>query len=118
MPIFSEEIIKKDVSSTRYVKSEELIQGIWTILGVEIVTSNNPMYGANENDALYNRGVLKIGEVLRYTFLNEQGEEKNYDSKSMAFYLGFKSSKVEPNTKITIQREGKLDKTRYTILPI
>lgn len=87
------------------------------IVGADIVQSKNPKYGAKADDVLLNQGILKEGETIRYSFVDEQGSERKYDSKSAAIYIAFKSANLEPKTWVTIARSGQGDSTRYVITP-
>lgn len=115
MSVFSNDIIEKDKGNALFLKTDMLLEGIWQIKKIEIIVCANVKYGANDKDALFKREVLKAGETLRYTFLSDDGEEKTYDSKGMAFYIAFKQANPDANTKIKISREGSGDSTRYAI---
>lgn len=83
---------------------------------MERVKSNNPTYGAAEDDFLVKGEVLEVGETFRYTFKTPGGEEKLFDSKSAPFFLGFKQcDDLGVGDWIKITRTGKTDKTRYTV---
>src|SRR5665213_2410504 len=82
---------------------------------MEKIKSNNPMYGAQEDDFLVKQDILEEGETLRYTFTTPEGAEKKFDSKSAPFFLGFKQcEELGVGDWVNITRTGKTDKTRYT----
>lgn len=115
MTIFSKKIVERDNTPSPFVKTEELLEGTWQIVGADVITANNPKYGANDKDALFQRSVLLEGETIRYTFIDEEGNERNYDSKGMAFYIAMKSVDLESQDRVTIKREGSQDTTRYIV---
>ena len=116
MSIFSSEIQERDNKPSPYIGTDEFFGKKWQIKGCEIIVSKNIKYGANEKDALFTSGILKEGETLRYSFADETGLERIYDSKGMSFYLGFKNAEdVVDNDWVTISAEGKGDTRRYTV---
>lgn len=83
---------------------------------MERIKSNNPKYGAQEEDFLVKGEILEVGETFRYIFKTPQGDEKKFDSKSAPFFLGFKQAhELGVGDWIKITRTGKTDKTRYTV---
>lgn len=83
---------------------------------MEKMRSNNPQYGATEEDFLVKNDLLDEGETFRYTFATADGSEKKYDSKSAPFFLGIKQCEdLGVGDWVRITRTGKTDKTRYTV---
>lgn len=85
------------------------------VVGFEVITPKDAQYGAQEGNWLVEEGKLKVGESFKYSFKNMEGEEKVFETTSPGFFIGF--SKCDPNAgdKVSIKRDGKLKKTRYTI---
>ena len=115
MSIFPDEIMEKDPPlQNKYWNLKDIFaQDEIEIISVEITKAYK--YGTNSTDGLYKKGILKLGETFKYTFLSKDGEEKLYTNKSMALYIAFKQARLEPHDKIKISREGAGDETRYFI---
>jgi len=119
MGIFSENIIDDGVDSqTNWLNAESILREPLTIISVDVAEANAPQYGAMVTDSMYKRKILKLGEVLRYTFRDDAGYTKTFDSKGMAVYMAFKRANLSPNTRVRITRTGKSAETRYTVTPI
>jgi len=119
MVIFEDEKIIEDMKRKSgefiFLKTDEVLENHWVIKKIEIMKSANPKFGAHEIDAMYKKGILELGETLRYTFEDDNGTNKFYENKGMAFYLGFKNGGIEDECKIKIDREGTGESTRYTV---
>src|SRR5665213_551500 len=75
---------------------------------MEVVKSNNPKYGAQETDFLVKQEILEEGETLRFTFKGADGTEKQFDTKSAPFFIGFKQcEELGIGDWVKISREGK-----------
>lgn len=86
-----------------------------TIKGFEVKVADDPAYGADELNALFKQKKLQLGETIKYTFENEKGEEKIFESTSPGFFIAFNKLAPEGGEHVNIRREGKASKTRYFI---
>lgn len=83
---------------------------------MEVVKSNNPKYGAQDTDFLVKQEILEVGETLRFTLKGTDGVEKQFDTKSAPFFIGFKQcEELGVGDWVKISREGKTTDTRYTV---
>ena len=117
MSIFPDNLTTSDVGS-HFLKAVEMIDRKLKIVGVEIVKANNAQFGAIPADSMFQRGMLKEGEILRYTFLDEQGSERLHESKSMTLYIAFKNAEIDTGDTIIISRTGQGKTTRYLITKV
>ena len=83
--------------------------------GMEKVKSNNPKFGANDQDTLYKQEILDIGDTFRYSFKTQEGENKTLESKSTAVFIAFNEANLENGEWVRISKTGKMDETRYNI---
>ena len=114
--MFSDNLVQRDEeATTAYIKTDELLEGTYEVLGADIIEANNKKYGANEKDALFIKGILQEGETIRYNFVTKDKEEKTYDSKGASFYYGMKQANPEPGDKVTFSREGDGENRRYSV---
>lgn len=91
-------------------------QIVQVVKPMEVVKSNNPKYGAEEKDFLVKQEILEVGETLRFTFKNADGIEKQFDTKSAPFFIGFKQCEdLGIGDWVKIVRTGKTDQTRYSV---
>lgn len=116
MSVFEDKILKKDISISRFVKTKDLLDGIWQIISIEVKVADNVRFGVQPTDPLYIRGVLKEGETLQYSFITPNGEEKIFDSKGLSFYLGFKAVNPNPKDRIKLERSGQGFNTRWKVI--
>ena len=112
MSVFSNDLQERDNKPSKWLKTEELLSKSFVVKGVEVVEAN--MYGAEEGDSLFEKGILKEGETIRYSF-DDNGNERLYDSKGAGLYIAMKQANPEPGRLIKVSRSGKGDKTRYSI---
>jgi len=116
MSIFDETLEEREKKVTsQFIKTDEIQTGVWIVKKVDIIKANNLKYGANDTDALFKRGILLEGETIRYTFEDDESNEKYYESKGAAFYYGFRAEELKAGTPITISKEGQGESTRYTV---
>src|SRR3990167_6511025 len=113
MGIFGKDIEEKDKGSEFLSLEDDILKKKLQILGVEVIKANNPKFGANEKDGLLKKGLLVEGETFKYNFMTEEGEEKHYDTKSVAFYVGVKQAQLKGGEWIKTSRTGKMEETRY-----
>lgn len=79
---------------------------------MEIVQARSKEYGANQLDTLYKNGVLKEGQTIKWKFVIEN-EEKDYETKSMAFFIAMKQTNPIINDVIHITATGEKTTRRY-----
>jgi hypothetical protein len=106
-----------DGAPSNFIKSSEF-EGkglILKVVGVEPIKANNPDYGATDKDWLCQKEILNEGETFRYTFLDESGQERIYNTKSAVFFISFKNLNPEVDSRIIIKRIGKGRETEYHI---
>lgn len=115
MTVFNEEIISRDKMVNNFVKADDLLVGTWIIESVDIVKANKAEFGAGEDDQLFKQGILQEGETLRYSLVNESGEEKMYDNKGVALYIAVKKAGVDKGEPVRITKSGSGKNTRYTV---
>lgn len=111
----AQEKAKEEGKVSQFIKAGELIKKEWEVVSIEIVVSNDPRFGALEKDALLKQGILNEGETLRYTFKDDDGTDRRFESKGMAFYLGMKGAFPQPGDRVQISKEGTMEKTRYHV---
>lgn len=110
-----------DKMGSDYLKGAEFEAGLTlqTSKALEKIISNNPKYGAVEDDFLVKNEILEVGQSLRFTFKDVDGKERKFDTKSAPFFIGFKQvEELGVGDWVHIKREGKTDKTRYTITKV
>lgn len=91
-------------------------QIVQVVKPMEVVKSNNPKYGAQETDFLVKQEILEVGETLRFVFKGTDGKEKQFDTKSAPFFIGFKQcEELGVGDWVKISREGKTTDTRYSV---
>lgn len=119
MSIFSDDILQRDTTNPmgEYLKSADLLKGVWSVEKVEIVQSKNSRYGAQEKDALYKSGLLQLGEQLVYTMKDEQGNVRTYCSTGAALFIAVKRANIEPGKRVRFSKVGQGDSTRYEVIP-
>lgn len=84
---------------------------------LEKVKANNPEYGAQEDDYLVKGEILEVGQSLRFTFKDAEGNERKFDTSSTPFFIGFKQCEdLGVGDWVLITRTGKTNKTRYTVV--
>lgn len=115
MSIFGKNIDEKEANApSPYLNLEEdILKRKLQILSVEIVTARDPRFGANEKDGLLKKDILQEGETFKYSFLTEEGQEKIYETKSTAFYVGIREANLQGGEWVKISRKGKMEETRY-----
>ena len=114
MSIYGSKVDEKDTGSKFLSLEDEILKEKLQLMTAEIVKANNPKFGANEKDSLLKKGILKEGETFRYTFNNAKGEEKFYETKSTAFYVGVRQANLQGGEWVKASRTGKMEETRYT----
>lgn len=111
------EQVKNTEGTNRFIKAEEM-EGeglILTCVAFKKTKANNPKFGANEKDALWQQDILKDGELFRYTFKTKEGQERLIESKSLALFLGFSAADPQEGDTVKIHKEGKMEDTRYYV---
>lgn len=107
----------------RFIKAEEF-EGDGVVLrvkGFDKIVSKNPKFGAGDKDALFTQNILEKGETFRYTFetgeTNADGfpEQREYESKSLALFIGFKGCDPSEGDWVRISKKGKMEETRYDV---
>lgn len=79
---------------------------------MEIIQARSKEYGANVMDALYKNDVLKEGETIKWKFTIDN-EEKDYETKSMAFFIAMKNANPIQNDVLLIKATGEKKNRRY-----
>ncbi len=125
MSIFPEGVAEKASAGNLYLSNKEFIDTEWIIDQVEIVVAGLKKYGAVSGEFLFDNGILKEGETIRYNMIDKDGNKKAYDSKGTALFIAFKNAEVDDREnktkgldkgdKVMITKEGQGDTTRYTI---
>lgn len=86
---------------------------------MEVVRSNNPLYGAVETDFLVKQEIIEEGQTLRFTFKTASDGDKRFDTKSAPFFIAFKQcEELGVGDWVKITRTGKTDKTRYEVVKV
>ena len=114
MSIFSNDLEMKDRGGL-YLKTDDVLKGIWRLKSADIVRSVNSQYGAQKTDSLCVRGVLKEGETIKYTLIDDEDNTRLFHSKSIAFYIGIRKGELTENDRFEVIREGAAMKTRYHV---
>lgn len=114
--------------SNVYLKGEHFATDAGLTLKVvsfEKKLANNAAFGAQENDTLVKRKVLKEGEVFVYNFkeianndFGMDGSDKIFTSKSAVFFFSFRDAKPEVGDILQIKRVGSGKNTKYFISKI
>ena len=106
----------KSTGDSRYLKSGDFDGGKeLRVVSVEKITAKDADYGAGSIDWLFKEGILAAGETFRYSFLDDEGNEKMYDTKGTSFYFAFKDANVEADDKVNISKTGSGKTTKYEI---
>lgn len=83
---------------------------------LEKMKSDNPKYGAKDDDFLVKNGLLEAGEQFRFFFKTLKGNERKFDTKSSPFFIGFKQcEELGVGDWVNITRTGQTTETRYFV---
>ena len=104
-----------DAASTRWLRQADVLNAVWRLKSVKIIIPSSPRYGANRNDRLFQRGILKEGETIEYTFLNEREDEKVFETKSITFYVAIRRANLTEDETFKVIKEGNGTTTRYYV---
>ena len=120
MSLFPEDLRERDTGGMggNFIKTAELEAGkLWKIGLVEIIMAKNPKYGANDKDTICTQGILKEGETIRYHLTGDDGIERLYESKGVAFYIAMRNmeTNLNPGDVIRIRAEGTGESRRYFV---
>lgn len=84
---------------------------------MEVITASNPKYGATEIDYLVKKGILEVGQSLRFIFKDAQGNTRKFDTKSAPFFIALSQVQgLEVGDWVNITRTGSLSDTRYSAM--
>ena len=84
---------------------------------MEVIAASNPKYGATEIDYLVKKGILEVGQTLRFVFKDNLGHERKFDTKSAPFFIALNQVQgLTVGDWVNITRTGSLDKTRYSAM--
>ena len=115
MPIFDSEIMEKaNAMGGAWIKAPEF-DGDGLVLQIKATEKIKGQYGASADDSIVERGLLEEGESFRYTFEDATGAERKHDSASFPLFIGMQQAELNFGDWLHIKREGKTDKTRYTV---
>lgn len=109
-PEVTEALNKMDKEKIRAVEFENGLT--LQFIGVEKTKSQ---YGAAEDAAIVERGILEEGEQFVYTFKDREGDVRKLYSTSFPFLISMKQAELNEGDWITITRTGKLRDTKYTV---
>jgi hypothetical protein len=118
MTIFSQELEERnltDATATRWLRQADVLNVAWKLKSVKIIIPSSPRYGATRNDRLFQRGILKENETIEYTFLNEKGDEKIFETKSITFYIAIRRANLTEDETFKVIKEGNGTSTRYYV---
>lgn len=121
MPIFSKELEDRnliDTTSTRWLRQADVLNSIWRLKSVNVIIPSSPRFGAMRNDRLFQRGILKEGETIEYTLINDRSEEKVFESKSITFYIAIRRANLTESDRFEVIKEGAASATRYHVKKI
>lgn len=97
-----------------YIKADEF-QGDGLVLQITGTEKIKSQYGASAENSLVEREILEEGETFRYSFKDAEGTVRKHDSTSMPLFISMSQLEINFGDWIHIKREGKGDKTRYSI---
>ena len=112
MALFDELTMEKAGKNEWYTGED--FSGDGLTLQIKSVEKVKSQYGAKADNGLVERTILEEGELYRYTFADANGEEKNFDSHSMPFFIAMQGAESNLGDWLLIKRTGKLRETRYT----
>lgn len=97
-----------------WVKAKEF-EGAGLTLKIESTERIKSQYGAKAEDGIVERGILEEGESFRFTFEDEEGNERKHDSSSFPMFIGMQQAELNFGDWLHIRKEGERDKTRYYV---
>lgn len=115
MAIFDDKTMEKaSAGSSKWIKATDFADKGLTlqIVSTEKVKSQ---YGASAESGLVEREILEEGESFRYSFKDVAGNERTHDSTSFPLFIGMQNAEINFGDWLHITREGKGDKTRYSV---
>lgn len=111
MALFDKDTMDK-AGKSNWLAGEDFENGL--TLQIKSVEKVKSQYGAKADSGMVEREILQEGETFRYTFVDGEGSEKQFDSTSMPFMIGMNSAEFNFGDWLLIKRTGKLRDTRYT----
>ncbi len=95
------------------IKAVEFEAGLTlTFVSVEKAKSQ---YGAAEDSAIVERGILEEGEQFVYTFTDSGGDTRKFYSTSFPFLIAMNGAEINEGDSLFIKREGKAKETKYVV---
>jgi hypothetical protein len=110
-------VIPQDkLPKSEYLKGADFVEPkILTVNAFEVFTPKDPQYGAKEDNSLVKKGLLKAGDVFRYSFKDEFGDVINYDTHSIRLYYAFSAVNPEAGQQVKIWKTGEGMKTQWFV---
>ncbi len=109
-PEVSEALNKMDKEKIRATEFEKGLT--LEFVNVEKVASQ---YGATEDSAIVERGILEEGHQFVYTFKDSDGDTRKLYSTSFPFLIAMNQAELNTGDKVLITRTGKLKDTKYSV---
>lgn len=95
------------------IKAAEFSDGL--TLQFVSVEKTKSQYGAAEDAAIVERGILEEGEQFLYTFKDAQGDTRKHYSTSFPLFIAMQHAEIEENGWLLIKRTGTAKDTKYTV---
>lgn len=115
MSIIPQEVLDKSNKRDYLTAKDFEGEGLEVVIrdDMEIIQARSKEYGANIMDSLYKNGILKEGETIKWKFIIDK-EEKDYETKSMAFFIAMKDANPIQNDTLLIKATGEKKNRRYS----